>query len=197
MIASHKVDQQGKSWGVVGYIAECLIIWVLFIGVARSFESDPAPSDSAGKQTLSLVGYNYTNRIIENYTVDYASGGDIKMSSPTSGGGGAFCCFDYYPGLIEKMLVKVRWQVDGCTYMLKNPLTRASADVRHLYYREKLVKVEKKTFGVPEFIETHIFPDGSVRVFLTAELSSPLLRLDAERADMSSFPRCKDDKKPQ
>jgi len=171
-----------------------LVVSILLIGIARSVEFNAVGNTHA--KTLSLVGYNYTNRIIESYTVDYASGGDIKLSSATSGGGGISCCFDYYPGLAEKMLVKVRWQVDGCTYVLRNPITKATADVRHLYYKEKMVEVERKTNGTPEFIETHIFPNGSVRVFLTAEISSPILRLDAERADKSSFPRCKDGKKP-
>ncbi|WP_161783184.1 DUF3304 domain-containing protein [Massilia sp. BSC265] len=142
------------------------------------------------------MGYNYTNRVIESYTVDYVSGGDIKLSSVTSGGGGVSCCFEYYPDLGEKLLVKVRWQVDGCTYVLRNPVTNATADVRHLYYQEKMVEVERKTKGVPEFVETHIFPNGSVKVFLTAEMSSPILRLDATRTDRSSFPRCKNGKRP-
>lgn len=172
----------------------CLAASTLFIGLARSFEIDSI--GGAHAKTLSLVGYNYTNRIIESYTVDYASGGDIKLSSATSGGGGISCCFDYYPSLGGKMLVKVRWQVDGCTYVLRNPVTKATADVRHLYYKEKMVEVERRTNGMPEFIETHIFPNGSVKVFLTAEISSPILRLDAERPDGSSFPRCKDGKKP-
>lgn len=172
----------------------CLIVSIVCTGLARSVEFDV--SGSARTKSLSLVGYNYTDKFIESYTVDYASGGDIKLSSATSGGGGISCCFDYYPGVNEKMLVKVRWQMDGCTYVLKNPITKATADVRHLYYKEEMVEVKRKTSGVPEFIETHIFPDGSVKVFLTAEISSPILRLDAERADKSSFPRCKDGKKP-
>lgn len=184
-------------WRIFNRLVAFLTVSFLLIGAVRADQLVPSGSDGGNIRNLSLVGFNYTNRIIESYTVDYASGGDIRLSSLSSGGGGVACCFAYSLDSIDKMLVNVRWQADGCLYLLKSPITNATASIRHLRYQEKLVKVEKRTTGTPEFLEIHIFQDGSVKVFLTSELSAPLLRLNGDRADKSSFPRCKNDKKPQ
>lgn len=66
--------------------------------------------------TLDLIGYNYTDRHISDYDVDGQGGGDVRLSSPTSGGGGIVCCVRLATGEEDPIIVRVRWQVDGCTY---------------------------------------------------------------------------------
>jgi hypothetical protein len=90
--------------------------------------------------------------------------------------------------------VKVRWQVDGCTYVESNPITGATGKVRHFYYKETEVDAVRVAGNDPSYIETHFFSDGSVRVQVTENVSKPLLVLDQRRSDKSLFPRCKDDK---
>jgi hypothetical protein len=146
---------------------------------------------------LGLVGYNYTDRHISNYSVDSAGGGNVNMSSPTSGGSGVTCCVKLSKKYTGPILVKVRWQVDGCIYIVSNPRTGATAKLRHFYYKEAEVRAQRVVGENPKYIETHFYPDGSVQVLLTENGSNPRLVLDGKRPDKSSFSRCKDDTNPE
>jgi hypothetical protein len=146
---------------------------------------------------LGLIGYNYTDRHISDYTVGGAGGSPVMLSSPTSGGSGITCCLRLSKKSTGPIRVKVRWQLDGCTYLLRNERTGAVAELRHFYYKEADVDVLRIGGGAPGYIETHFYPEGSVQVRLTDHFSSPLLKLDPKRTDKSSFPKCKDDEKPE
>jgi hypothetical protein len=146
---------------------------------------------------LGLIGYNYTDRHISDYSVNGAGGFDVMLSSPTSGGSGITCCVRLRRNSVVPSRVKVRWQYDGCIYIMKNDLTGATDKVRHYYYKEAEVDVRRADSGAPEYIETHFYQDGSVQVLATDDISRPLLNLDETRVDKSSFPNCKNDEKPE
>lgn len=145
---------------------------------------------------LGLVGYNYTDRHISDYSVKSAGGGDIRLSSPTGGGSGISCCVRLAKNKITPFRVKVRWQHDGCTYLIRDDRTGKADKVRHYYYKEVEVEVKRADSGTPGYIETHFYPDGSVQVVTTDYFSDPHLALDPKRVDQSLFPRCEDDEKP-
>lgn len=154
-----------------------------------------APGGHGHDFQLSIVGYNYTDREIDHYSIDGASGGAIRLSSPTSGGSGITCCL-IVPSRVEKLLVKVRWQFDGCKYVAKNEFTGSSATLRHLFYKEVDVPVSWAAGKVPAYAEVHFYPDGSVRVQMTEEISPPQLFLNERRKEKSLYPRCANGKKP-
>lgn len=146
---------------------------------------------------LGLVGYNYTDRHISDYTVKGAGGADVRLSSSTGGGSGITCCVRLKKQSVITPRVKVRWQYDGCVYFVKNDRTGASEWVRHYYYREMEVDLQRADSGTPRYVETHFYPDGTVQVFSTDYFSAPRLILDPKRVDKSSFPKCKDNEKPE
>lgn len=146
---------------------------------------------------LGLVGFNYTDRYINNYSINGAGGGNVQISLSDSGGSGQTCCVKVWKKHIEPFYVLVRWQVDGCKYVVRDPKTGATEEVKHFYYKEAEVAVQDIAKDNAGFIETHFYPDGSVKVLLTEAESDPLLLLDEKRADKSSFPRCKNDEKPE
>lgn len=146
---------------------------------------------------LGLVGYNYTDRNISNYTVNGAGGADIRLSSLTGGGSGITCCVRLAKKSLTPPRVKVRWQYDGCIYVMRNDRTGTADWVRHYYYKEAEVDLERGDSGAPEYVEAHFYPDGTVRVLATENFSAPFLKLDPKRGDKSSFPKCKDDEKPK
>ena len=146
---------------------------------------------------LGLIGYNYTDRHISSYTVNGAGGALVIMSSPTSGGSGVTCCVRLAKKTLIPPRVKVRWQYDGCIYLVKDDRTGKADKVRHYYYKEADVEVQRENDSVPGYLETHFYPDGTVQVIATEDFSSPRLRLDEKRVDMSSFPRCNNDEKPE
>lgn len=146
---------------------------------------------------LGLVGYNYTDRHISSYTVDSAGGGHINMSSPSSGGSGVTCCARVSKNYRGPLRVRIRWQVDGCRYIVKSPRTGETQELRHYYYKESNVDVERIQGDDPAYLETHFYPNGVIRVRLTSTISDPQLTLDESRVDQSTFPRCENDEKPQ
>jgi hypothetical protein len=146
--------------------------------------------------SLDLIGYNYTDRHISNYNVDAQGGGNIRLSSPTSGGSGIVCCVRLATWESDPIVVRVRWQVDGCTYLMRSTITGRTRESVYYFYKEAYVEVRRPKGVKPSHLETHFYPDGSVLVLLTDDMSLPRLSLSESRPDKSKFPRCKDEKKP-
>ncbi|RYZ92750.1 MAG: DUF3304 domain-containing protein [Proteobacteria bacterium] len=158
-------------------------------------EDKSIPNDAvSGFVLLGLVGYNYTNRNISEYSVNGASGGYINLSSPTSGGSGVTCCVRMLKKSPAPIQVRVRWQVDGCVLLESNPRTGAKAERRVFYFKDADVDVQIPNNTKLKFIETHFYPDGTIQVKLTEHGSDPFPALDEKRADKSYFPICKNDK---
>lgn len=187
--------------GTIESVKRIGVIFLLLAAVAPSTSGyERGAADTYGENDvdlrLSIVGYNYTDREIDHYSVDGASGGSIRLSSPTSGGSGIACCMILPRQVAGMSKVRVRWQVDGCKYVAKNASTGRTATVRHLFYKEVEVPVERDRGKDLAYVETHFYPDGSVRVRLTEEASLPRFLLSDRRAEKSAFPRCKNDKRP-
>jgi len=153
-----------------------------------------APGDNEPVM-LAITGYNYTNRHIASFSVDGTGGGNIFVSTPTSGGGGSVCCALYTPGDFERKIV-VRWQSDACYYHTKSTISNEVFDNLHYFYKEREVVVDRKVPAEPEVLEVHFYPDGSIQAAITAGVTLPRLKLDGERENKSRYPRCPNDQKP-
>ena len=181
---------------VIRYV---LVVFILAIPgcskasiVSLGSEAEAAPNGAAA---LALVGYNYTDRYIDSFMVDGQGGGNINLSSASSGGGGIVCCVLYQPGS-ELKIVTVRWQFDACYFREASSYSNETYNTLHAFYKEKKVRVTENTSGKAEYMEVHFYPDDSVQVVLTKELSRPRLSLSKERKDTSTFPRCPNNEKP-
>jgi hypothetical protein len=136
---------------------------------------------------LGIIGYNYTNRTIDGFSIDGHGGGDIRVSSPTSGGGGTMCCVLLSKKPTWPIQVLVRWQSGGCrVYDKKRPSGR-----NYYAYKELKVNVEKGASAYPSDIGVHFYPDGSVRVRLSEGSGMPLLQLSESRLIDDYLPECK------
>lgn len=173
----------------------CILIFWSWVSSVSSAEQNPDSKENS-EWLLGLVGYNYTDREIEDYSIDGVGGGHIRKSSPTSGGGGTTCCVRLLKELNGTIQVKVRWQVDGCRYLIKD-LDGNSEAARHFFYREEEVSVTIPPGKTIAYLETHFYPNGRPQVRLTEYSSLPALALDKKRPDRSLFPRCKDDQHPE
>jgi hypothetical protein len=160
-------------------------------------ENIPKNSGDEKYVLLGLVGYNYTDKDIDDYSVDGAGGGSVILSSSTSGGSGVTCCVKLPKSSSGSLRVMVRWQVDGCTYFIKDDRTGEADSVRHFYHKEVEVVVQRDAGANPKYLETHFYPDGTVQAQLVEHKSQARLLLNGKRTDKSLFPRCKNDKKPE
>ena len=147
--------------------------------------------------SLDLVAYNYTNQHIQDYQVNGESGGIIRISSPTSGGSGSVCCISLPLGKYDTILVEVRWQVGGCVFTEKNPIDGNLVKNVHYYYKQAELLLPNPHLADPKHLETHFYPDGSVQVMITDEMTFPRLSLREDRLQHIEFPRCQHDEKPR
>lgn len=146
-------------------------------------------------RSLALEGYNYTNNYIHYYSVDGQGGGNLRVSGPSSGGGGTVCCVQYTVGHVGT--VKVRWQVGGCLFDEGMDKNGEMAQQIHHFYKEEEVRVDPNIPVDPHYFEVHIYPDGHVKTIITEESSIPHLILSKDREIDSFYPRCPDGKKPK
>lgn len=130
------------------------------------------------------------------FSVDGHGGGNIYVSSPTSGGGGTACCIAFYPG-VKIISVKVRWQSHACYFSQQYAISGKMHDKLHLFYQEQEVPVEVQATSDAKYMEVHFYPDGSIKAAITSSISPPRLLLKEERKDQTRYPRCPNDRKPK
>lgn len=145
--------------------------------------------------SLGILGYNYTNRAIDSFSIDGQGGGNISVSSAHSGGSGIVCCVSYRPGSTIKT-VRIRWQSGACYFSKQFPLSKQMRDKIHWFYKEQDAPVEVFAAADAKYFEVHFYPDGSIKAAVTAEMSSPRLSLDEQRREKTPYPRCPDDREP-
>ncbi|WP_082493843.1 DUF3304 domain-containing protein [Massilia sp. Leaf139] len=146
---------------------------------------------------IDIVGFNYTDQIIDSFSINGQGGGNIFLSNRTSGGGKSACCLVLSGAKKESLRIHVRWQSGGCLYITKSRISGEVFKNIFAYYKEAYVDVLHPKNHSPEHLEVHFYPDGSVRAELTNELSLPRIALNGKRNQKTNLPRCRDDKKPE
>lgn len=162
----------------------------------RGNVSSRAPSNSSDIVSLTITGYNYTDRYINDFFVGSSSGGNVFVSSPNGGGGSSFCCATYVIGAtLWKPLI--RWQVGGCTFnRRKDSYGEVFFNIHH-FYRELETTLDPKIPVNPKYLEVHFYPDGHVETAITELPSRPRLLLSAEREDKTPYKICPNNKEPE
>jgi hypothetical protein len=169
--------------------------WIPQLTMSSATTTTPKASPKIGdRRDLAIVGYNYTNRYIDSFSVDGEPGGNIFVSSETSGGGGMTCCEPFHVGG-GSWVAEVRWNVGACTFNQRFDHGDRFYDIHHFFKTAK-IKVDPNIPADPKFIEVHFFPDGHVEAALTPEISPPRLALKQSREDRSDYPQCPNDKEP-
>ncbi|MES2319322.1 MAG: DUF3304 domain-containing protein [Pseudomonadota bacterium] len=146
---------------------------------------------------LAITGYNYTDRYINDFSVNGNSGGNIYVSNPTGGGGGSSCCATYVNG-DKAWKVKVEWQIGGCTF--DNSVNDDGSLVYSIYpyYKEVEVQIDPQVSNNPKYLEVHFYPDGHIEAAVTENRSAPRMVLEKSREDRTSrLVKCPDGRRPQ
>ena len=159
----------------------------------------PAASEFAAAREpvgLTIYGYNYTNRYIDQFYVNGNAGSNLGVSTPTAGGSKTVCCFTYTPGTPAPKTVTVKWQHGACMYREKTSYGEIFSSI-HSYFKTIEVPVNPKIPANPGYFEVHFYPDGHVEAAITEHQSGGRLHLDKDREDRSDYPRCPNDQKPK
>jgi len=172
--------------------------FMLFVTAnAEQLGKDAVSKNGAMSWEVDMIGFNYTNRVIESYSINGEGAGNVFLSSRTSGGGKSVCCImiSHLKSGIPR--IQVRWQVDGCTYLTRSKISGEVFENVFPYYKQADIALPVPKTSKPQHLEVHFYPDGSVTAQLTESLSLPRISLAGQRTDVSNFPRCHDDKKPE
>jgi len=110
--------------------------------------------------SLEINGFNYTDLYIAAFLVNGQGGGNIFVSTPTSGGGKSACCVGFWPGAELPATLKIKWTRDN------NRWCEAEAVLKQFVPRN------------PRHLGVHFFPDGHIEAEITEE--DPPLRLKLE-----------------
>lgn len=163
--------------------------------ITASNNSRASAKENRQNVALSLIGYNYTTRYIDQFSADGVDGGNIFVSTQTGGGGGRVCCVSYIRG-ISPWYAKVRWQAGACTYNNKIDTNGQRLYEIYPYFKELEVKVSGDIPADPHYFEVHFYPDGHVEALITEQSSGPRVQLKADRQDKTVFGKCQNDKRP-
>lgn len=119
---------------------------------------------------LGIVGYNYTDRPIAEFSVNGNGGGNIYLSSETSGGGGTVCCMSVSPGTKLPLTMEVKWTWDRVENEQGKVLQPEET-------RTALAVLTGPLPAKPTQFEVHFYPDGHVEVAVSDNYSPPRLKL--------------------
>lgn len=128
---------------------------------------------------LAIEGYNYTNRFIDSFTVtdedgNGAWGGNVFLSSPTSGGGGGTCCVMLDPNAKSPVRLRIDWTLDRVDDSTGHTL---APEIQ----KQAWVTVTPPFPADPKNFEVHFYQDGHVEVSVTHWPSPPRVSLPEGR----------------
>ena len=176
-----------------------LLFVIAFLSpLAIGKERPPTPGERKASGTLvplTLIGYNYTNRYIDQFSVDGEGGGNLAVSGPHGGEGGSACCVNYVMGA-DAWKAIIRWQSDACIFnegVFSNGVKHHEI---HSFFREVEVQIDPHVPDHPRYLEIHIYPDGHAEAAITEHSSPTRLQLKKEREDKSVFKRCPNNVRP-
>jgi Protein of unknown function (DUF3304) len=126
-----------------------------------SAEVPPSGPKRSGqlRYSLGIVGYNYTDTYIDDYSVNGTGAFNLGVSNQRSGGGKTVCCFGWAPGMKLPMLIRIEW-------------TRGSDR-----WCRKTVMLTDPGPLEPTTFEVHFYPDRHIEVAITDDYSPPRLSL--------------------
>ncbi|MET3449106.1 DUF3304 domain-containing protein [Ralstonia sp. 1138] len=126
--------------------------------------------------TLAIIGYDYTDRAIPEFSVNGAGGGNINLSTPTSGGGGIVCCVVLSRATKTPFWVDVEYQLDELvSYETRKTIEPASP------YLTRKVEVTGPIPPDPKYLTVHFYPDGHIEAAIVGRFDSLDPRLKLER----------------
>jgi hypothetical protein len=150
---------------------------------ATTESAEPNTKGTPRSYSVIAYGYNYTDLYIDSFEIDGSGGGNLEVSTPTSGGGGHTCCAIVTPGLPKGTTFNIKWTRD-----------------RKLWCQQD-VPLDIAVPQDPRYFEVHFYPDGKIEIEVTQKASRPRLSLDsasyARRKEKNNvnnddkFSRCK------
>ncbi|MFO1251141.1 MAG: DUF3304 domain-containing protein [Inhella sp.] len=135
-----------------------------------------APAKHGKHHLLAISGYNYTDRIIDGFSVNGQGGGNIPLTVRSSRPSGSVCCVGWLDGSALPRKVTVQWVSGYC--MRPHKLDGDKTLIRELLWSITEATLEGPVPQDPKNFEVHFYRNGRVEVAITHESSLPRVLLD-------------------
>jgi hypothetical protein len=113
-----------------------------------------------GMKGLGIAGYNYTDSYLDTFSVNGAGGGNVYVSTLTSGGGSVTCCASIPDDMTLPITVEISWRRDG-----------------DAPYCKQTVLLDGPVANEPNYLEVHFYQDGTIQLAITDYPSPPRVKL--------------------
>jgi Protein of unknown function (DUF3304) len=151
----------------VVFVSGVASVALVACGQTPTINPEASPPQTYGPPvSLAINGFNYTDTVISNFSANGNGGGNIYVSSPTSGGSGTSCCIVWHPITKLPAPVKIVW------LRVVNGRDR---------WCEKTVQLKGPIPDKPTAFGVHFMPDGDIQVEIT--VGYPKLKLRLENFD--------------
>jgi hypothetical protein len=187
-----------SNWLMAALMGFCLIACS-----PQSTAQAPAPANAtSATQTnpttkaprsyrLAIVGYNYTDDVMDSFEVNGQGGGNLEMSTESDGGGKTVCCVGWRDDSTLPKKITVKWVGGYCTDR------RTNSDGETRDRRENLWKVADLEFNgpvpaEPSNFEVHFYPDGHIELAMSERFTPPRYQRQTEpdRLSRRKYPAC-------
>ena len=134
-------------------------------GISTEVPASGPKRSSQLRYSLGIVGYNYTETGIIDYSVNGTGAFNLGVSTEHSGGGSTICCFGWAPGMKLPMPIRIEWTRDEATWCRKTVMLTDPGPLE------------------PTTFEVHFYPDRHFEVAITDDYSPPRLKLAGTAGD--------------
>ncbi|WP_081771677.1 DUF3304 domain-containing protein [Paraburkholderia nodosa] len=145
-----------------------LLFFVLPVMVFKGCKKEP--------YILAIIGYNYTDRAIADFSVNGQGGSNVELSTPDAGGGKESCCVVMNSDTKTPIWVDVDYKMSALESYPPRKIIEPSAP-----YRKARVEVTGPVPQDPSYIEIHFYPDGHIEAALSGRDGPSPPRLKLER----------------
>ena len=193
-------DQTQRSF------AAALVVWLCLAACSpQSISQTPSAAATAAQPAsqpasaskeprnygLAIVGYNYTNEVMDSFEVNGQGGGNLGMSTDTAGGGGTVCCVSWRDGSALPKKITVKWVGGYC----RERQTTSDGEVFNT--RQNLWKMAELEFNgpvpaEPSNFEVHFYPDGVIELAMSERVTLPRYQrlTEPDRLSRRNYPAC-------
>lgn len=102
--------------------------------------------------SLGINGFNYTDVAIDSFSVNSVWGGNIYVSTPTSGGGGTTCCYTLHTLSSQPVPINIKWM-------------RYTNQKQH--WCRRTITYAGLVPANPTDLNVHFMPDGEIEIDIT------------------------------
>jgi hypothetical protein len=125
---------------------------------------------------LGIMGYNYTDRAVADFSVNGAAGSNVELSTTTAGGGKMSCCVALGRNIKAPFWIDIEYKMSALESYPPRRMIEPSGK-----YMKARVEVKGPIPPDPSYLEIHFYPDHHIEATISGADGPLPPRLKLER----------------